>query len=444
MLINKYIVGNVESADVWDKIPDGSIQCVVTSPPYWGLRDYGTAKWDGGDFECDHKAEPKRTHAGFNERYFGKEYDKNKQGELCEPMGFVCKKCGALRIDDQLGLEATPEAHIAKMVEVFREFRRVLRKDGTVWLNYGDSYVNHSTPGGGDPTRKGGRNVGDYKYTPTVVPGLKPKDLCMIPARVAIALQADGWWLRSDIIWAKPNPMPESCTDRPTSSYEHIFLLTKSAKYFYDQEAVREKGTQHPSDWIDGKPKRESALPGEFGGKTKSVNGIAKAFRKISADRNLRNVWTIPTQPMPEAHFATFPEALVKRCVLAGTSHKACEICGAPWERVVEKEELDDQRYSDKGGRRIAEVNNLSESSCFRTGKWKVNSTTGFRPTCKCEQKGTGKCVILDPFMGSGTVAKVAQELGRDWIGIDLGGPDGEYEKIAKKRLQGATIGLNL
>ena len=240
------------------ELPDASVQCCVTSPPYWGLRDYG--------------------------------------------------------IDSQLGLEPTPDAYVASIVAVFREVRRVLRDDGTLWLNVGDSYCG----GGGyapdapcNQRRAKGdswgamnphsRREGEARtkarpgYTP---PGLKPKDLVGIPWRLAFALQADGWYLRSDIIWSKPNPMPESVTDRPTKSHEYVFLLTKSARYFFDADAVREPhvGPFH--------------APGN-----KGREGVAE----IQKGRNCRSVWTITTQPYPDAHFATFPEALPERCITAGT-----------------------------------------------------------------------------------------------------------------------------
>jgi hypothetical protein len=263
------------------------------------------------------------------------------------------------------------------------------------------------------------------------VQGILPKDLCMIPARVALALQADGWWLRSDIIWSKPNPMPESVTDRPTNAHEHIFLLAKSQKYFYDADAVREKadGDSH-SKGKKLSPPIESAGVGH--------KDWHKYTPELVSNRNLRNVWTIPTHPYPDAHFATFPPALVKRCVLAGTSHKACEVCGAAWERVVEKEyQSKIELTGNEDGRHTLGRNR----NVTRMGDGVSTNTLGFRPTCSCDQKGAGKCLILDPFMGSGTVAQVAQELGRDWIGIDL---NPKYKDMAMKRIQGATIGLPL
>ena len=269
-----------------------SVQCVVTSPPYWGLRDY--------------------------------------------------------KMPDQMGLEKTPEAYVAKMVNVFREVRRVLRKDGTLWLNLGDSYAraggwsdNHGLDG--VPRGESGRAVcgkdadgGSQK----LAAGLKPKDLVGIPWRVAFALQADGWWLRSDIIWAKPNPMPESVTDRPTKAHEYLFLLTKSQTYYYDAEAIAEPITESQigrvrADAVGGSSfvaRGQHSKGGTYKGSSfnrgkTSINGNGRqqsdeARRDcvgLSSFRNARSVWTIPTMPFKEAHFATFPEALVKPCILAGS-----------------------------------------------------------------------------------------------------------------------------
>jgi DNA modification methylase len=233
-----------------------SVQCVVTSPPYWGLRDYS--------------------------------------------------------VEGQLGLEPTPEEYITTMVEVFREVRRVLRKDGTVWLNMGDSYSTDG-PGAaygwtnGKTSVRDAATIASYRHSLT---GLPAKNLVGIPWRLAFALQADGWYLRSDIIWAKPNPMPESVTDRPTKAHEYVFLLTKSARYFYDADAVREP-SDHPN--LVGKLQRVSYHDAS------AMRGDGDRIVERTAARNLRSVWKIPTEPFPEAHFATFPKKLVEPCIRAGS-----------------------------------------------------------------------------------------------------------------------------
>jgi len=294
-------------------IPDNSVDCVVTSPPYWGLRDYGTASWEGGDESCDHLAIPHRTQTGFNERWHGKEFASNKQGSLREPYKGSCGKCGAVRKDQQLGLEETPEEYCATMVAVFREVWRVLKPTGTVWLNLGDSYA--SQPAGNKDSSfsdKQVSNLGSHirRNVSTMASGLKAKDLVGIPWRMAFALQDDGWYLRSDIIWSKPNPMPESVTDRPTKAHEYVFLLTKSPRYYYDADAIREAHTM--TSWTSGSDSK--------GLNNANVREHARLEQKLynPSGRNKRTVWEIPTQPYPEAHFATYPEKLVEPCILAG------------------------------------------------------------------------------------------------------------------------------
>ena len=224
--------------EVLKTLDDESVQCVVTSPPYWGLRDYGTATWEGGDEDCEHLTgnQVVQTLHGENDTVCsgvrpGSDNDK-------------CSKCGAIRIDSQLGLEKSPEEYVEKMVDVFKEVKRVLRKDGTVWLNLGDSYTSGKGRYSSSPQTIAGKSHDEPMdgRRPDLIhhPILKDKDLVGIPWRVAFALQNDGWYLRSDIIWNKPNPMPESVRDRPTKSHEYIFLLTKSPKYYYDYEAIKE------------------------------------------------------------------------------------------------------------------------------------------------------------------------------------------------------------
>ncbi len=245
--------------DILPTLDAGSAQCVVTSPPYFGLRNYG--------------------------------------------------------VDGQIGLEPTVEAFVAEMVAVFREVRRALRGDGTVWLNLGDSYNAAGRDGHG--TRVGykqGTNRASANGSDTSRPtaaGLKPKDLIGIPWRVAFALQSDGWYLRQDIIWHKPNPMPESVTDRCTKSHEYLFMLTKSPRYYYDAKAIAEP-SQDATNYRPSKPK------GSFQDKGEPLPGRL-AFRHTTEMRNRRSVWTIATQPTKNAHFATFPEALVEPCILAGS-----------------------------------------------------------------------------------------------------------------------------
>jgi len=247
-----------DAKDTLASLPAESVQTCVTSPPYWGLRDYGE--------------------------------------------------------DGQLGLEETPEEYVRKLVDVFREVRRVLRDDGTVWLNIGDSYANST--GSGPQGSTGDRATRTYtasEATPKMGQNLKEKDLCMIPSRVAMALQEDGWWVRSRIVWAKGNPMPESVTDRPTSSHEYIFLLSKSKKYYYDADAVAEES-------ITGDTRKPYA-PGRVDHRGNGHDrGGGEEQDRDGSTRNKRDVWQVNTKPFPDAHFAVYPPELIEPCVKAGSA----------------------------------------------------------------------------------------------------------------------------
>ena len=299
----------------------GTVQCVVTSPPYWGLRDYGTATWVGGDAACDHKAPsrfdyPLKSSLGPT----GVQDQASNQGSgSIQQFRDVCGKCGAARVDAQLGLEATPDAYVAGMVAVFRQVWRVLRDDGVLFLNLGDSYAanqggQHGLNSSVYRTKVDGKSSQKSAGVPS---GLKPKDLVGIPWRVAFALQADGWYLRSDIIWAKPNPMPESVTDRPTKSHEYVFLLTKAERYYWNADAVKEPalmtGGGEQADAHTAK--RNGMIPNRVGEDSRK----STLTLKLHTHRNVRSVWSIATQPYAGAHFATMPEALARRCILAGT-----------------------------------------------------------------------------------------------------------------------------
>lgn len=317
------------------EMPDQFVQTCVTSPPYWGLRDYGE--------------------------------------------------------QDQIGLEHTPDEYVARLVEVFREVRRVLRDDGTLWLNLGDSYAAarggthqpaETLAGGingktatGDRTNRG-RADGYSPSRDATQFGLKHKDLVGIPWRVAFALQADGWYLRSDIIWSKPNPMPESVTDRPTKAHEYVFLMSKSSRYFYDAEAIQETTTTPPgATWAERKAGGATAGnvivgDGRRNGTQRVVHGkgVSSNLTRQDGQRNARSVWQIATKPYSEAHFATFPTELPERCIKAGS----------------------------------------------REGD-----------------------IVLDPFMGSGTTAWVARHLGRRSVGCEL---NADYLEIARRRLSQQSL----
>jgi len=327
-------------------LPDGCVNTCVTSPPYWGLRDYG--------------------HEG------------------------------------QIGLEETPEAFVSQMVEVFREVKRLLRNDGTLWLNLGDNYNGSGGAGSVDYAREKHKefgkdfNMGRYQ-PPTRISYLKPKDLVGIPWRVAFALQADGWYLRQDIIWHKPNPMPESVTDRCTKAHEYIFLLSKSPRYYFDSEAIKEeakygingqdsrpagvvrnreynydsKENNNPEAYMKADKRAGKGRIAYEGKRTidKSGKNGQESSVTINETRNKRSVWTVTTKPFKDAHFATYPEDLIVPCILAG-----------------------------------------------------------------CPEGG----LVLDPFMGAGTTALVSKKLGRNYVGFEL---NEEYKNIAEKRLT-KTLGM--
>lgn len=370
----------INSNSLYIPLADESVHCVITSPPYYGLRDYGQ--------------------------------------------------------DGQLGLEETPEAYIANMVAVFREVRRVMRPDATLWLNCGDSYA--SSWGSCRPNR-----IGNPSRTERMIKmggDLKEKDLIGIPWMLAFALRADGWWLRSDIIWSKPNPMPESVTDRPTKAHEYLFLLAKSATYYYDQEAVRETNKPESEERyrysLEGSYTPGSAYPNEKREKPQqwSLN---------PAGRNRRTVWEIATEPFPGAHFATFPQALVKPCLLAGTSDKGvCPRCGMPWVREIEKPFMGDGNpYSYEERKFAGNKMRLSGRELAKVHAAQNRGTLGWRASCSCEAGDPVPAVILDPFAGSGTVGLVAKNYGRHFVGLDL---KLDYCRMATRRIGEDVLQMRL
>jgi len=301
------------------KLRSDYINCVVTSPPYWGLRDYGTAQWEGGDPGCDHRQG--RPGSGRADGIVDERFQRNRDG--AGAFKNECR-CGARRIDSQIGLEPTLAEYIETMRGVFREVWRVLRKDGTLWLNMGDSYASgeigrhdalSAVNGNAGITYKSlGESQNNKRQQARLSSGLKPKDLCGVPWRVAFALQSDGWYLRSDIIWAKPNPMPESVTDRPTKAHEYVFLMSKSERYYYDAKAIAEQSI-NSGRIINYDGTQKNCTAGD------AVNDRATLISRpvvVGPSRNRRTIWQIATAPFPEAHFATFPPKLVEPCILAG------------------------------------------------------------------------------------------------------------------------------
>ena len=531
-------------------LPAESVHCCVTSPPYWGLRDYKLEPlvW-GGDAGCGHEwGEEQRVERKGNPNgglaFTGTGSPETRIPGLSETSqqksveaGSFCSLCGAWR--GSLGLEPTPELYVAHLVEIFREVRRVLRADGTLWLNLGDSYA--STPPGCKGVSQssglhGAQGDTTYRHTleqsvgtrrSTIAPGLKPKDLIGIPWRVAFALQADGWWLRSDIIWHKPNPMPESVTDRPTKAHEYIFLLSKSAKYYYNAEAIKEqasadtharyaRGRSDSHKWADGGPGNQTIAtnkPGSlFGQKTpagwhqgtraegsaprdqrapgvnpkaaannpgsKQNSSFSAAVKDIVETRNKRSVWTIPTQPTPEAHFATYPVALVEPCIMAGCppAGKRCDCDEEILTPTGDGESTDPTMHTGRagmnrerrpnGGRRpITRREQRSYAAQVRESPHRAEmesiagpafahyirtDNSGARPLppelmeawmgrgwlttpAPCCHPSEEAGTVLDPFAGAGTTGLACLKHGRNFLGIEL---NPEYIAIAESRIE--------
>lgn len=501
-------------------LPEESVHCIVTSYPYWGLRDYGTCSCvrqgrlevaedargdrhtEGGAIafhRVEGEADPACPHCNGTGRVQMETvwdepsepcdhdwattfsyWDNRRAAALAatgeDPMGSKedrrgkvpstqCRKCGAWR--GAFGLEPSVGMYVAHAVQVGDELRRVLRSDGTLWLNLGDCYSGSGRGPEGNLSasrqEKGGSAAGLARERPL---GLKPKDLVGVPWRVAFALQLAGWYLRCDVVWAKPNPMPESVRDRPSRSHEYVFLLTKSERYFHDADAVRvalnestvsraighggpnggsaAAGKLRPlGDWDGEAP--EAARDRAIGRGLKLYDGLRNDGSPTEIEErilagvsggtilgsNLKSVWPIPTQPFPEAHFATFPEALVETCVRAGTSDAgACSVCGTPWVREVRAvggtigHDWHPDKSLEKG--RVQGIPDEAGDGSYR------RLDLGFRPRCAHPDAPKVPCVVLDPFGGSGTTPAVARRLGRRSVAVEL---NPLYVALAERRV---------
>ena len=403
--MSEYSLLQGNTLDVLKTLSDESVDCVCTSPPYYGLRDYQTGEWIDGDENCKHK--PHNTP--------GPNADVGNTISLLgrTPYKHYCPECGAIRVDQQLGLEDTPEMYVDNIVQVFREISRVLKDTGTVWVNLGDTYMGNGGAsrhlGYNDPKYENGRNGDHIEPQAFKHNYIKPKSLIGIPWRVALAMQYEGWIIRSDIIWHKINPLPESVRDRPTKAHEYIFLLVKNQKYYYDIDAIREpfadgtlprlrRGVSDHHKWLngaDGQSAHTMSIPRPnlnkifgrterkmlntgFGGDGPGLHEHSGYFDKDGRPRfnekgrNRRTVWTVSVKPLKEKHYAAYPQELIEPCILAG-----CPVGG----------------------------------------------------------------VVLDPFCGSGTTGIVALQNDRRFIGIDL---NTEYLSITEKRLTQVTDQLKL
>lgn len=423
----------------------------MTSPPYWGLRDYGIpgSEW-GGDMHCKHQwisehieREMRRgvnlAQSQVSTRGGGKKIAKVNTQKIDRA---TCSECGAWF--GCYGLEPTIEMYIEHTLEIFREIWRVLRDDGTLWLNIGDSYAN----GTNDP-KSSRRDRAEVNVTGRRPPiGLKPKDLCGMPWRVAFALQADGWYLRRDIIWHKTNPMPESTTDRPSTAHEYIFLLSKSAQYFYDAEAVKEagswnshsrgKGVNPKSDTGVGWDKKKDIAPHdkrETRIRVKQNSSFSAAVRFVVPFRNMRSVWQMSTQPFKEAHFATFPIALPTKCIKAGTSEfGVCADCGSPFTRILKRKFYGDFAERNLKGQGVIRQREKRGEKWYREN-YEGPKTEGWQPSCKCNAGDPIPATVLDPFSGAASTGVACVRLGRNYIGLEL---NPEYIEMSERRLKHA------
>jgi DNA modification methylase len=468
-------------------LPAQSVHCVVTSPPYWGLRDYGIEPsiWSGDkegrkegrkeQESCSHEFQETVNPGGNGD---GKSFRRDKlagqqKGKRSQPG--TCAKCGAWC--GCLGLEPTVEMYVRHMVEIFREVWRVLRDDGTLWLNMGDCYASAQAAVEDHQGERRGRGARDKwlhahgALVPMTQPnrmpqaGLKPKDLIGMPWRVAFALQADRWWLRRDNIWNKTNCKPESVTDRTTTSHEYVFHLSKSEQYFYDAEAIKEPVTGNSHARGNGiNPKARVPQEGRY--KAKRNESFSGSVSGLVSMRNKRSVWSVPTHAFPEAHFATFPPKLITPCILAGTSEKGCcSWCGAPYRRIIKKQALlsplpsagegrvrgglaPDVRgkYTkaepQNGQRRMAQKRDMMRAATgLHDYYFPDNETIGWRRSCKCQLPASIEpCVVLDPFSGAGTTGVVAVRHGRRYIGCERGP---QYVDMSIRRIEkecGVTV----
>lgn len=399
------------NADVIDglrALPDASIHCCITSPPYWGgIRDYGTGRWEGGSAECRHSpADTPKRRGEATSTLTGMNASGHPHAAY---RGGACPRCGAVRVDQQIGLERTPEEYIAKLVAVFREVRRVLRSDGCLWINIGDVWA--------DTTRRARR-------------GIRRKDLIGVPWMLAFALRADGWYLRQEVIWHKPTAMPESVTDRPHRDHEQIFLLTKSARYFYDAEAVRQPGSPKTLT-VTTSPRKGDGV--ESAGERRSLYMETNGGRYHPPGHNLRSIWSIPSEPLPDEHYAAFPTALPSVCIQASTSERGCcAVCGAQWRRITQRSgagigrSIYDHSIKSEQGRRAT-------TPQAKAGRGYTIETLGWRTSCKCDAGDPVDCLVLDPFAGAASTGVSALRLGRRFIGIEL---SARYCEIAEHRLR--------
>ena len=435
-------IGNV--LDKLKEIPDDSIDCIVTSPPYYGLRKYKAPDVIfGGDSACEHEWQPAKLKLHYGEsslqpeeKLLNKKMNpENNDHEKIESN--VCSKCDAWK--GQLGLEPNYNLYLDNLLMVTAELKRVLKPTGTLWWNMGDSYVGGHQGGSIHPKNSA---VIDAQEIPqrlqgrpqSTVEGMQEKSLMQLPARFAIRMADEqGWILRNTMIWHKRNHLPSSVKDRLTNSYEFVFFFTKQKKYFFNLDAVRvpsKTGNGSEFGWAGIGNKR-------MGGNAQATTQVSKHILKNNIlGKNPGDVLELTTQPFKsKVHFAVFPPKLPEFCIKAGSPDEVCSACGKPKVPIIERPKLPSWNKTSK----IVEVQNVSENSALRIGgpaynKWKAEHPDvfkGTKPTCTCNAPFKSS-VVLDPFAGSGTTMMVAKQLGRSAIGIEI---SPEYAELIKKRL---------
>jgi len=453
------VLANADSRRI--PLADGVAQMCLTSPPYFNLRQYDSARWEGGDPNCEHTAIRR------GESMAGSKSAINKRSSR-DPIGRTCRLCGAQRVDAQIGAESSLQEYTDNLVAVFREVKRVLRKDGVLLLNLADCYNGSQKGYNGNGTwydRTGTKqhtNIGSIGLMPTDVQDFKPKDLIPVSWTVAMALQQDGWFLRQAFNWLKWNTMPGSQQDRPTTSHEYWFLFSKSRHYYWDHHAItiplkgesirRNQSGWHGNedrDYVDGPQNHMS----EYFGSDKAKSQTSRTYRTsdtfvaglddyikgvelfLKELRRIRDNGTglltdldgdimasvFNTEGYEGKHYATFPSSMIEPFVRAGSSERTCEICNTPWETVVEETPYEPE-IVDIGVRHVdaSRKDKQRKLSGREYNDQKRTKITGWRTTCKHDNTGTGKSIVLDPFVGSGTTVKVAMSLQRSAVGLDL------------------------
>lgn len=452
--------GDIHQGDVRETLrdmPADSVNCVMTSPPYYGLRDYGEGNeslW-GADPDCDHEWTTETTPAqgGQNTEDNPPDVGGNASTQDTRLRGGDgiesgrCAACGAWR--GQLGLEPSLDQFIANIVEVAESVRHVLRPDGSFWLNLGDSYASSGGP-------QTGENMGAPKRVPETQPTrttqFPAKSKMLVPHRIAIALQDAGWLVRNDVVWHKPNPMPESVTDRLSTTFEFVFHLTPNPSYHYDLDAIREPyadatvtSAEEGHGWSGaGKTSPDDDFATGSGGLNDPDTTRADCLHP--GGKNPGDVFEVPTKAFPDAHFAVYPPTLCETPIKATCPEQVCASCGTPYERDIEREipddpgraddsklDADDDRLSDRARSTAARQLGGNYQEQLENREVEMN---GWLQTCECATDDTAPGIVLDPFAGAGTTCLVGKDLGRRFVGVEL---NPEYVALAQKRV-GVTV----